>query len=127
MTLAAAEGTPQMSPINVGGLCQEENPAMTAVFQVTPQLGLAPENRSQSDIVLQNQIASLASAIPVRAKLEMRLDLYRKKPSVSLMMLMCLSMSPFYSIDAFASSGTTGTVLFRTAIPPHPRQSSGSL
>jgi len=117
MTLATAEGTPQIIAINVGGLSQEENPAMTAVLQAPPQVGLASQNQSQSLIVLQNKIANLALAIPVRTKLKMRLDLYCKKPSVSLMMLIWLSMSSFYSIDSFASSGRTGTVLFSAAMP----------
>ncbi len=47
----------------------------------------------------------------------MRLDLYGKKPSVSLMMLMRLVMDTFYSIDASVSSGRTGMALFRSVMP----------
>ncbi len=47
----------------------------------------------------------------------MRLDLYGKKPSVSLMMLMCLDMDPFYSIDIRVSSRSMGTVLLWAAMP----------
>ena len=115
MTRATTEGTPQIIAINVGMFSQEENPAMTAALQVAPQVGLDSQNRALSLIVLQNKVANLVCAIPVRTKLKMRLDLYCKKPSVSLMMLMVVSMSSFYSIDAFASSGRTGTVLSRTA------------
>ena len=90
---------------------------MTAAFKVGAQVGLASQNRTLSLIVLQNKIANLSLAIPVRTKLKMRRDLYCKNPSVSLMMLMVLSMSSFYSIDASVSSGRTGTVLFGAATP----------
>ncbi|MBT7701779.1 MAG: hypothetical protein HN700_15940 [Verrucomicrobia bacterium] len=117
MTLATAERTPQIIAVNIGGLCQKENPAMTAVLQVAPQVGLASQYRSQRRIVLQNKIANLAIAIPSRTKLKMLLDLYGKKPSVSLIMLMCLDIATFYSIDIRVSSRSMGTLLLCTAMP----------
>lgn len=114
MTLATAEWTSQVIAINVRGFSQEENPAMTTALQVTPQVGLASQNRSQSLIVPQNKITNLVRTIPIRSKLKMRFDSYCKKPSVSLMVLMVVSMSSFYSIDAFVSSKRTGTVPFLT-------------
>jgi len=113
MNIATAEGTPQIIAINVGGLRQEEDPTVTAVLEVAPQVGLASQDRSQSLVVRQNQIANLSLAIPVRPKLKMRLDLYGKKPSVSLTMLMVLSMSSSCSIEALMSNGRTRSVLLR--------------
>ncbi len=116
MCLTAAKGTAQVCAITVGEIGEEENPAMPATLQVAPQVGLASQNRSLSLIVFQNKIANLALAIPVRSKLKISFDLYCKKPSVSLMMLMVVSMSSFYSIGALVSSGRTGAVLFRLAM-----------
>jgi hypothetical protein len=94
---------------------------MPTALQVAPQVGLASQNRSLSLVILQNKIANRLRAIPVRTKLKIRLDLYCKKPSVSLMMLMEVSMSPFYSIYALVSSGRTGTVpFFPRNIQPEP-------
>lgn len=120
MTLAAPERTAQIIPVDVGGFGQEENTAMTTTLQVAPQVGLASQNRSLSLVIRQNKIADRPLAIPVRAEIKKPLDLYCKKPSVSLMMLMVVSMSPFYSIDAFVSSDRTGAAPFSPQYPPHP-------
>jgi len=52
MCRATAKGTTQIVAVCVGRMGEEENPTMTAVLQIAPQVGLAPENRPQSDIVL---------------------------------------------------------------------------
>ncbi len=46
------------------------------------------QNRPQYDIILKDEIADLAPAVPVRPKLKIPLDRYYKKPRFSLMMLM---------------------------------------
>ena len=127
MTLTAAERTPQIMPVNVGGLSQEENTTMTTTLLVAPKVGLDSQNRSLSRVILQNKIANLPRTIPVRTKLKIRLDLYCKKPSDSLMMLIVVSMSSFYSIAAFVSSGRTGTVPFSPQSPSRTRKACASI
>ena len=54
-------------------------------------MGFSPENRSQEEIVPQDEIANLAPAVPPRAELEILLDPYRKNARLSLMILSCFS------------------------------------
>jgi len=49
---------------------------------------MGSQNRPQDDIILQDEIADLAPAVPVRLKLKTRLDPYGKKPRLSLRILM---------------------------------------
>jgi hypothetical protein len=79
MALAAAERTSQVDALSVGRNRQEKYPAMTTMLQASPQARLTPQNRPQNDIVLQNQAANLAPAIPVGVKGKMPLDRYCKK------------------------------------------------
>jgi len=66
----------------------EENPTMLAASQASPQVGMGSQNRPQDDIILQDEIAGFAPAVPVRPELKAPLDPYDKKPRLSLMMLM---------------------------------------
>ena len=59
----------------------------------------------------QHQIAHLvADAVPIRLKLEMRLNFGCYKPRLSPTMLMVVGMSSSYSMDTSVSSGRTRTV-----------------
>jgi hypothetical protein len=58
---------------------EKEDPAMPASRQASSQVGLAFQNRSQQQIILQHQTANPLAPIPVRAKLKMLLDLCCKK------------------------------------------------
>jgi hypothetical protein len=51
-------------------------------------MGMGPQDRPQDDIILKDEIAGLAPAVPVRPILEMPLEPYDKKPRLSLRMLM---------------------------------------
>lgn len=48
--------------------------------------------------MLQYQSPDLNPAVPIRVELEVLLDFYGKKPSVSLMILICLYISSSYTI-----------------------------
>ena len=59
----------------------------------------------------QHQTAHLVTdAVPIRLKLEMRLNFGCYKPRLSPTMLMQVGMSSSYSMDTSVSSGRTGTV-----------------
>jgi hypothetical protein len=66
----------------------EENAAMPAPGQAGAQAGLGSKNRSQQQIVLQDQGAHRPLAVPVRPELEKPLDPDCKKPKLPLKMLM---------------------------------------
>jgi hypothetical protein len=85
---------------------------MTTTLQVVPQVRIGSQDRAQGLVIHQDKTANLSRTIPVRTKLKKTLDLYCKKTRSSLMILMVVSMSPFYSIDAYVSSGRTGTAPF---------------
>ena len=72
---------------------QKEYPAMSAARETLPQTGFGPQHGPEHEIVLQHQAPDLAlAAVPTRPELKILLDLYDQKPSVSLMILMCLGM-----------------------------------
>ena len=60
---------------------------MSAVRQAARQVGMASQDRPHNDVVLADQIARRALAVPVRPKLEVPRELYGKKPRLSLMTL----------------------------------------
>jgi hypothetical protein len=115
----ATKGTAQIVPTRVTGMCQKEYSAVPAVFQAASTVRMAAQGRAYCRIILQNKVAYLALAIPVRPELKMSLDLYCKKPRLPPTILMGVCMSSFYSINAFASSGRTGT--------PHQYHANGSV
>lgn len=84
--LFAAEGTAQVVATDIAWMGEEENAAMPAPGPAGSQVRLGSENRSQQQIILEHQSGDRACAIPVRPKLEMRLDRYCKKPKLSLRM-----------------------------------------
>lgn len=91
------------------------------------RLGL--QDGPQDEIVLQDQVEYRWLTVPVRAELEMRLDLYGKKARVSLIMLMYSCMPLSY--HTILSSGMA-RVFFRTSFraPPGidpPQNAPGSL
>jgi len=88
MGFPAAKGTTQVATAGIARIGQEENAAVPAPAQAGSQTGLGAQNRSQQQIILQHQGGHRAPAIPVRPELEMLLNLYCKKPKLSLITLM---------------------------------------
>ena len=66
---------------------KEEDAAVLAAIQATPQMWMGSQCRPQDDIILKDEIADLASTIPVRPKFKIPRNLYGKKPRLSLMTL----------------------------------------
>jgi len=53
---------------------QEENPALSATAPTGPQMRVGAQDRAQLDVILPDQSADAAAAIPVRAALKLLLD-----------------------------------------------------
>jgi hypothetical protein len=104
MRLAAAKRTAQVTPPDVAGMGQEEDPAMPATPQTAPKVPLAPQQGPQHDVILQHQSAHFTPAIPIRTEVEMPLDLDYDKPRVSLIIRVSIT-SLSYPIDAPVSRG----------------------
>ena len=71
---------------------------MQAAFQARLQLGLVLHARAQQELVGPDQVAYMLLAPPAWRKLEMLLDFYCKKARLSLIILICLYIPPFYLI-----------------------------
>ena len=74
MGLGESEGTAQILPAPVAGMGEEEDPSVPAADEVGPKLGQAPQGVAQDEVVRQDQVAHLASAVPVREEREPLLD-----------------------------------------------------
>jgi hypothetical protein len=87
---------------------QKENPAMPATTQTAPQFGSASQQAPQHDVILLHQTTGFALAVPIRAEVEMLLDLDYEKPRVSVIILtlLLIDMSLSYPIDAPVSRGS---------------------
>ena len=83
--LSAAKGAAQVFTARVTRMSEEEDPAMPAALQASPQVGMGSQNRPQHDIILKDESADLALAVPVRPRLILPPDLYSKKPRFSMM------------------------------------------
>jgi hypothetical protein len=88
---------------------QEEDPALPATAHTATQIGAASQQGPQHDVILLHQITGFALAVPIRAAVEMLLDLDYEKPRVSLiiiiLILILIDMSLSYPIDAPVSRG----------------------
>ena len=86
--LYAAKGAAQVFTARVTRMSEEEYPAMLTALQAPSQVGMGSQNRPQHDIILKDEVADLALAVPVRPKLKIPPDRYNKKLRFSLRMLM---------------------------------------
>jgi hypothetical protein len=94
----APKRTTQVAAPGVTWMGQEEYPTVPAAGQASAKARLGPQNGPENEIVLQHESTDLTLAVPARPKLKMVLDFYAQKPSVSLMILMCLGMASSYTI-----------------------------
>jgi hypothetical protein len=53
---------------------QEENPTLLTTAQTGPQMRVSAEDRAQLDVILPDQSADAAAAIPIRDVLKLLLD-----------------------------------------------------
>jgi hypothetical protein len=73
---------------------------MPTTAQTAPQVGSAPQHGPQHDVILHHQSTDFALVVPIRAEVEILLDLDYDKPRVSLIILILFDMSLSYPIDA---------------------------
>ena len=97
--------------------------AMFALLQAQLKVGFVFQDSIYSKIVLKNEIAHLTCPVPIRLKFKIFLNLYSKKPRVSLKILMLFSMSSFYEISLTLSRrvrrGLPFFELIKWSIPHH--------
>jgi hypothetical protein len=105
MVLPAAEGTTQIPATCVPGMREKPNPAVSAVCDTTPKLGMGLQDRVQRGLILPDKRTGAVLLVPIRAKREKSLDGYGKKARFSVMMRIDLCTPSSYPIDANASRG----------------------
>jgi hypothetical protein len=76
---------------------------MPASGQASSQVRLGSENRSQEDIILQDQSGNLLPAIPLGTKLEILPDPDCKKPKLSLRILIACRTTSSYRLGTKVS------------------------
>jgi hypothetical protein len=74
MRLSASKRTAQIAAPRVPEMGQEENPTLAATTQTGPQMRVGAEDRTQLDVILPDQSADAAAAIPIRDALKLLLD-----------------------------------------------------
>ena len=99
VSFPAAEWTPQILAPRVARVGDKINPAMPTSGQARSQVRPGLQNRSQEQVILQHQPRHRSFPIPAGAKLELRCDLYCKKPKLSLRMPMLRKTTPSYWIS----------------------------
>ena len=90
--------TPNFPP-GISPVGEEKDAATPAPGQVSSQVGLAFQTRSQQDVILQNQSGRLIPSIPLRTELEIFRDPDCKKLKPSLRILMYCKTSSSYRTD----------------------------
>jgi len=95
---SATKWTPEVLTAGVAWMGREENPTVTAACQTPPQTWIGPKHGPKHKIVLQREIPDFTAVVPARLELEMLLDFYDQKPSVSLMMLIRSCTASSYTI-----------------------------
>jgi hypothetical protein len=90
--------TPNFPP-GISPVGEEKDAATPAPGQVSSQVGLAFQTRSQQDVILQNQSSRLIPSIPLRTELEIFRDPDCKKLKPSLRILMYCKTSSSYRTD----------------------------
>ena len=93
---SAAKGTPEICTAFIAWMGEKLNVAMFASLQTQLKVGIVFQDGFYSKIVLKNEIVDLTLSIPIWLRFKMFLNLYSKKPSVSLTILMILGMSLSY-------------------------------
>ena len=105
MVLPAAERASQVPPTCVAGMREKANPAVRAVSDAAPQLGMGLQNRVQRGLILPDKRPGAIVLMPICAKREKPLDGYGKKARLSTIIAIVLYTPSSYLFDANASRG----------------------
>jgi hypothetical protein len=74
VALFAAKGTAEIRTPSVARVGEEEDPAVPAAREASPEVGFGPQEGAQEDVALKDEPQHLALSVPVRAELEAALD-----------------------------------------------------
>jgi hypothetical protein len=105
MLPAAPERAVQIATAMIAGMGEKTNPAVATAHQAPRQLGVAPQDRPQPDLILTNERPGPILAVPIGGKLVNLLQAYDKKASVCVIMRIVFCMSSSYHLDAKLSRG----------------------
>lgn len=105
IVLPAAERTAEILPARVTGMSKEANPAVAAVYRAVLQIRTIAQDGIQRELILTNKRMSAVGLVPILAKSKNFRDSYSKIARFSVKILIVLSMSSSYSLDAKTSRG----------------------
>ena len=108
IALPAAERAAEILPARVAGMSKEANPAVAAVYRAVLQLRTIAQDGIQRELILTNKRMSAVGLVPILAKSKNFRDSYSKIARFSVKILMVISMSSSYSLDAKTSRGRAG-------------------
>jgi hypothetical protein len=97
----------QVPPTCVAGMREKAYPAVHAVGDAAPKLGVGLQHRVQRGLILPDKRLGAIELMPIRAKGEKLLDGDDKKASASAILLIVLNTPSSYLFDANASRGRT--------------------
>jgi len=102
---SAAKVTAQIKSVRVAGMRKEANPAVAAPHCAALQISTTPQGRIQRQLILTNKRTGAVVLVPILAERENFRDGYGKIARFSVKMLIVISISSSYSLDAKASRG----------------------
>ena len=111
MEFAATEFTVKIFPTGISRMRQEANLATAAVDRTACQTAMSAQNGIQRQLILTNKRTDAVLPMPFSGLRKELPDGYDKNARFSVRILMLLSMSPSYLLDAQASSGRAGIFL----------------
>ncbi len=100
---AAAKGTAEIKPVRVAGMREEAYPAVAAPHCTALQIMTIPQGRIQRQLILTNKRTGAVVLMPILAERENFRDGFGKIARFSVKMLIVISISSSYSLDAKAS------------------------
>ncbi len=103
MVLSAAKRAAEISTTRIAWMREEANPAVAAADCAVLQIRNSPQGRIQRQLILTNKRTGAVVLVPILAKRENFRDGYGKIARFSVKMLIVLSISSSYSLDAKAS------------------------
>lgn len=105
IVLPAAERAAEILPARVARMSKEANPAVAAVYRAVLQIRTIAQDGIQRELILTNKRMSAVGLVPILAKSKNFRDSYSKTARFSVKILIVLSMSSSYSLDAKTSRG----------------------
>jgi hypothetical protein len=105
MVRPAPEGTTQVPPTRVAGMCEKANPAVRAVGDAAQNLRMGLQHRVQRGLILPDNRPGAIILMPIRAKREQLLDGDGKKARLSAILSIVIHTPSSYLFDANASRG----------------------